>query len=309
MDLEDGRVSVDWNGAFSLPIVSGIRIYEAGGDTPPLVLSRAGTATEVIASATAFVDKYPELFRVSSSNLLDFTADRALGGRSWVFRAKQIHQGSRILGSRIELFTTGEGRLVMLYAWLVPVVDLEGVSVETSVSAERALEIALAYQDYLSPTPSDPPPEKFVAFRGGWSRPPEPFMAWQVTLGTGTDWGGFLGPRGYLIDGNTGEILVVAEMLTSAVTRPFIRGDANSDTKVDITDTAAILATLFLGATGLDCPDAADVNDDGGLDISDAVFGLSYLFLGGEAPPKPFPNPGSDVTQDGLDCLPSRSDR
>jgi len=308
MDLEDGRVYLGWNGAFSVPVVAEIHIYEAGGDRPPLVLSRAGTEAEVRASARAFIDKYPQLFGVSSGNLLDVRVVGG-GGEGWIFTANQIHKGSKLLFGLIELFATTEGRLVRLDARLVPVVDLEGLGVETSVSAERALEIALSYQDYLAPTPSDPPPEKVVAFRGGWSRPPEAFMAWQVILGEGVDWGGYLGPRQYLIGGSTGEILSVEELLTSAVSRPFIRGDANSDKIIDITDSTAILSTLFLGAEGFGCPDAADVNDDGRLDISDPVYALEYLFLGGAVPPEPFPSPGPDNTSDGLDCPPPASDR
>jgi hypothetical protein len=51
------------------------------------------------------------------------------------------------------------------------------------------------------------------------------------------------------------------------------------------------------------CKDAADANDDGRLDISDAVFTLEYLFSGTRKPLEPFPDPGTDPTEDALRCF------
>src|SRR6267143_2082448 len=67
----------------------------------------------------------------------------------------------------------------------------------------------------------------------------------------------------------------------------FIRGDANGDGAVDISDSIATLAFLFLGNPAkLECDDAADSNDDGTVDISDPVRTLEFMFLGtGEIPP------------------------
>ena len=72
---------------------------------------------------------------------------------------------------------------------------------------------------------------------------------------------------------------------------------------LDISDAVSLLDTLFRGAPGRNCQDAGDANDDGALDISDGVFVLLFLFGGGEAPPEPFPDPGTDPTPDGLSCL------
>ncbi|MBI4607336.1 MAG: family 10 glycosylhydrolase [Planctomycetes bacterium] len=88
-------------------------------------------------------------------------------------------------------------------------------------------------------------------------------------------------------------------LLTEAAPR-FVRGDANDDGAVDISDAVAILAHLFLGGGAPRCPDAADANDSGKLDLSDAVYLLGHLFLGGRAPPAPFPLPGRDPTEDAL---------
>lgn len=88
----------------------------------------------------------------------------------------------------------------------------------------------------------------------------------------------------------------------------FVRGDANSDCGVDITDAVFILNYLFLGGTHPECEDAADTNDTGTLDISDGIFLLTYLFLGGDPPPYPGPSvPGRDVTPDALaECVPPK---
>ncbi len=85
---------------------------------------------------------------------------------------------------------------------------------------------------------------------------------------------------------------------------PFLRGDANQDGVVNITDAVATLDFLFLGdPASLACGDAADSNDDGAVNLSDAIMTLNFLFLGGAAIPLPGPEScGVDPTQDGLDC-------
>ncbi|MEM7232133.1 MAG: hypothetical protein AAF517_08170, partial [Planctomycetota bacterium] len=82
----------------------------------------------------------------------------------------------------------------------------------------------------------------------------------------------------------------------------FVRGDADRNGRVDITDGIATLAFLFLGAGPPICLDAADSDDDGVLLLTDSIYLLSHLFLGGPAPPAPFPEAGGDATDDALDC-------
>ena len=77
---------------------------------------------------------------------------------------------------------------------------------------------------------------------------------------------------------------------------PFIRGDANLDGKVDMSDVILTLDHLFLGRGQAPCLDAADADDNGALDITDPIFALRYLFLAGPAMPAPFPQPGMDPT-------------
>lgn len=86
----------------------------------------------------------------------------------------------------------------------------------------------------------------------------------------------------------------------------FIRGDSNSDGKVDLSDAVATLGYLFLGASWVWCLDAADANDDGEVNITDAIFLLEHLFLGGEALPAPYPEAGIDPTADELRCWKTR---
>jgi hypothetical protein len=83
----------------------------------------------------------------------------------------------------------------------------------------------------------------------------------------------------------------------------FLRGDANVDGALGMSDAIFLLHSLF-GGQGFEiaCRDAADSNDDGRVDISDPIYVLTFLFLGGPAPPQPFPEPGIDPTDDGLTC-------
>lgn len=82
----------------------------------------------------------------------------------------------------------------------------------------------------------------------------------------------------------------------------FLRGDANSDTNVDISDAVTVLDYLFLGGVRDGCLDAMDADDTGLVNISDPIYLLNFLFLGGSAPPPPFPRSGVDPTGDDLSC-------
>jgi hypothetical protein len=99
-----------------------------------------------------------------------------------------------------------------------------------------------------------------------------------------------------------------APMVEKSLTIPgievqFIRGDTDLSGKLDLSDAVTLLGHLFTGQSPiLPCPDAADADDSGSLDLTDAVKILGYLFLGADAPPAPFPLPGSDPTPDALDC-------
>ncbi len=83
---------------------------------------------------------------------------------------------------------------------------------------------------------------------------------------------------------------------------PFVRGDANRDGPVNISDPIFTLSSLFLGVGTIRCEDALDSTDDGRIDLSDAVHTLGYLFLGGPEPAAPFPEASADPTPDDLGC-------
>lgn len=86
----------------------------------------------------------------------------------------------------------------------------------------------------------------------------------------------------------------------------FVRGDANVDGRVDISDALCTLTYLFLGAgpcASPRCADALDADDDGRAAINDAIYLLSFLFRSGARPPAPFSVPGDDPTRDELDCF------
>jgi hypothetical protein len=84
--------------------------------------------------------------------------------------------------------------------------------------------------------------------------------------------------------------------------RSFIRGDANRDQRVDVTDPIFVLDWLFTSGDTPPCEDAADANDDGGVDISDPITMLRHLFLGTETLPEPSSREGQDGTSDALLC-------
>ncbi len=81
----------------------------------------------------------------------------------------------------------------------------------------------------------------------------------------------------------------------------FIRGDANADGVIDISDAIAMLGHFFVGDFSIQCIDRADVNDDGETNLTDVIDLLNFLFLGGEPPEAPFPQPGLDETLDNLE--------
>jgi len=95
----------------------------------------------------------------------------------------------------------------------------------------------------------------------------------------------------------TEEVEIVAEAGIA-----FVRGDCDSDGKVDLTDGITGLLELFAGGPPSGCPDACDTNDDERRNITDAIALLSFLFVGADAPPAPYPDPGPDPGGDTLGC-------
>lgn len=131
---------------------------------------------------------------------------------------------------------------------------------------------------------------------------------------------GVAGPSG--IAAREGDILDLLELDGTTFSRPrirleqalvqelagiepesgFVRGDANVDGKMNLTDAVFTLLWLFQGGASAPCQDAADVNDSGGVDITDAVNTLSYLYRGAAPPSPPFGSCGQDPSPDRLGC-------
>ncbi len=84
----------------------------------------------------------------------------------------------------------------------------------------------------------------------------------------------------------------------------FVRGDANQDTKIDISDAIFLLNWLFTADSGEPpCHEAANFNADVQLDIADAIFLINFLFVGTRQPFDPYPNCGIGISEVG--CLSS----
>ncbi len=95
-------------------------------------------------------------------------------------------------------------------------------------------------------------------------------------------------------------VLLVGSLQLNAA--EFLRGDANCDGEVDISDAVFMLMFQFVSPqVETTCQKTLDANDDGGIDIADPVTALSYLFAGGTIP-EPFPLCGTDPTDDALTC-------
>lgn len=113
-----------------------------------------------------------------------------------------------------------------------------------------------------------------------------------------------VGPQDLEILGLDAEDLVV-EAVSINITRgegmPFVRGDANVDQRLNLSDAVAILAAMFRDLQ-LSCLDAGDVDDSGSLEVTDAIALLNFLFLRGPPPAPPFPVAGADPTEDALPC-------
>ena len=90
-----------------------------------------------------------------------------------------------------------------------------------------------------------------------------------------------------------------------------MRGDANSDGAINLTDGVVPLLYLFSGGAEPACMDSADANDTGNIEITDAIILFSWLFTGGVVPQPPSPTspgyPGSDcgedITEDAIGCV------
>jgi hypothetical protein len=102
-------------------------------------------------------------------------------------------------------------------------------------------------------------------------------------------------------------VFILILCLLAAFTRgfgavPFIRGNADGQDGLQISDAVRIFLYLFRGGEAPPCLEAADANDSARVDIGDGIYLLNFLFRGGPAPPRPFPTCDFDPTPDALGC-------
>lgn len=92
--------------------------------------------------------------------------------------------------------------------------------------------------------------------------------------------------------------------LVSEPTPSFVRGDVDTNDKVDFNDAINLLKFIFLGEGQVTCDDASDASDDGKSDFSDAIEILKFLFLGNPQvlPPPNSCEDGGDQTEDEIGC-------
>jgi hypothetical protein len=70
----------------------------------------------------------------------------------------------------------------------------------------------------------------------------------------------------------------------AVVTYSFVRGDANSDGVINVSDVVYLINYLFISGPAPDPIQAGDVNCDGNVNASDVVYLINYLFIGGPPP-------------------------
>ncbi|HVP35621.1 MAG TPA: dockerin type I repeat-containing protein, partial [Terriglobales bacterium] len=63
-----------------------------------------------------------------------------------------------------------------------------------------------------------------------------------------------------------------------------IRGDANNDTQVSVSDVIFLVNYLFKGGSAPVLMDTGDANCDGKVTVSDVVYLINHLFKGGPKP-------------------------
>jgi hypothetical protein len=96
---------------------------------------------------------------------------------------------------------------------------------------------------------------------------------------------------------------VTVSYVPSGIPGTFIRGDANLDGRLSVTDAVALVDFLFREGPQPECLDAGDADDDGALAVRDVLRILFRLFRGDPVLPPPGPeNAWFDPTEDDLPC-------
>ncbi|MGE3164639.1 MAG: hypothetical protein AB7O52_07025 [Planctomycetota bacterium] len=92
--------------------------------------------------------------------------------------------------------------------------------------------------------------------------------------------------------GPSGAVPMTPTLLPGSViplTGRYVRGDANADSIIDLSDAIFVIAWAFADGASPPCFRAADANGDQALDIADMIWLINYLFQSGPDPRPPFP--------------------
>lgn len=184
-----------------------------------------------------------------------------------------------------------------------------------AVPSENSLHLFVASEEALG-TPEQDLDANQVEWISVETFPPTETGVWQVQFDTTyLPTGNYLlaaslesDPAAFDTDTSDGSPLAFLPLTIEPGEAEFVRGDANGDDNVDISDAITTLTYLFGGAETPPCLDAADVDDDGDVNITDPIALLGALFAGDFEIPPPSPEPGVDPTEDSLSCQEDESD-
>ena len=95
--------------------------------------------------------------------------------------------------------------------------------------------------------------------------------------------------------------LFVASFAPPGHAAGFLRGDANADGRLDISDAVAMLQQLF-AERPVSCMEAADADGSRTLNVTDPIYLLAFLFRAAPSPPAPFPICASPAGELALGC-------
>jgi len=115
------------------------------------------------------------------------------------------------------------------------------------------------------------------------TRPGVYYLGWFIDIDRAVDESNEDDNRGVLLSKEI-EVLGASDVSIRERVREVLRGDANDDSRFDISDPLKVVGHLFLGDGPPNCLRAADNNEDDVLDLSDAIDALTDLFLGPSMP-------------------------
>ncbi|MBN1418727.1 MAG: VCBS repeat-containing protein [Planctomycetes bacterium] len=280
-DAEDPPLAaeIDGDGVLDLvlPVAPSPRLYLAGGGTPPTYVLSVSTA-EAYAGDTGIalpvrlhsslpIDGFTIVLgwdpaSLTIESMTSYGTATADAGAEFVVPTLHGDEGYAIFAAIVDFVPPIDGRQI-------PALDGQAIARAFFAVAEDAAEglVEVDLRDGLGS-----PPSENALIRGGASIAP---------------------------DLESGGITVLAGGPPEPT---FIRGDANDDGALDIGDHVFIYNYLFGSGPTPPCFDAADADDSGTVSITDGVFIQNYLAGTGPAPSLPFPEVGTDPTEDDLGC-------